>query len=69
MKRFERVNLTVKEVADLMGGNCASEEFIRRGLQQGKFPWGYAVKMSSRWTYWISKEKFQECTGIQVEGW
>lgn len=30
--------LSVKRVAELMG---ASEWFIRRGLQQGLFPWGY----------------------------
>ena len=54
--------LTVKKVAELMG---ASEWFIRRGLQQGLFPWGYAVKTSSKYTYWISPIKFTECTGIK----
>lgn len=44
----------------------ASEQFIRRGLQQNIFPWGYAVKMSSRWTYWISPDKFSEYTGIKI---
>jgi hypothetical protein len=43
-----------------------SEQFVRIGLQRGIFPWGYAVKMSSRWTYFISPEKFTEHTGIQV---
>jgi hypothetical protein len=43
-----------------------SEQFVRIGLQKGVFPWGYAVKMSSRWTYFISPEKFTEHTGIQV---
>lgn len=55
--------LTVKKVAELMG---ASEWFIRRSLQQGLFPWGYAVKTSSKYTYWISPIKFTECTGIKV---
>lgn len=55
--------LSVKQVADLMG---ASEWFIRRGLQQGMFPWGYAVKTSSKYTYWISAAKFTESTGIKV---
>jgi hypothetical protein len=45
-----------------------SEQFIRIGLQRGVFPWGYAVKMSSRWTYFISPEKFTEHTGIKKEG-
>lgn len=63
----KKANLTVREAARLMGGDCASEEFIRRGLQQGRFPWGYAVKTSARWTYWISREKFEKCTGIKVD--
>lgn len=44
----------------------ASEQFIRVGLQKGVFPWGYAVKMSDRWTYWINPIKFSEHTGIMV---
>lgn len=56
--------LSVKRVAELMG---ASEQFVRRGLQQGLFPWGYAVKTSSKWTYWISPVKFTEFTGIEVK--
>lgn len=56
--------LTVQEVSELM--NC-SEQFIRRGLQKGIFPWGYAVRISgTRFTYWISKSKFSEFTGIEV---
>ena len=55
----------VKQVAEAMG---ASDQFIRRGLQQGVFPWGYAVKTSSRWTYWINPQKFTESTGIPLKG-
>ena len=43
-----------------------SEQFVRVGLQKGIFPFGYAVKMSSQWTYFISKQKFEEMTGIKV---
>lgn len=46
-----------------------SEQFIRIGLQKGVFPWGYAVKMSTRWTYFISPQKFMEYTGIKVKGY
>lgn len=56
--------LTVKETAKLM--NC-SEQFVREGLKKGVFPFGYAVKMSSYWTYFISPEKFTEHTGIEVK--
>ena len=55
--------LSVTKVAKLMN---VSEQFVRVGLQQNKFPWGYAVKMSSKWTYFISPTKFTEATGIQV---
>ena len=55
--------LSVKRCAELMG---ASEQFIRVGLQKGIFPWGYAVKTSTRWTYWISPEKFSQHTGIRI---
>lgn len=56
--------LTVKETAELM--NC-SEQFVRKGLRNGTFPFGYAVKTSSFWTYFISAEKFTEFTGIKVK--
>lgn len=55
--------LSVKKCAELMG---VSEQFIRVGLQKGVFPWGHAVRMSSRWTYWINPIKFTECTGIII---
>lgn len=49
--------LSVWEVAQKMN---VSEQFVRVGLQQGIFPWGYAVKMSSQWTYFINAVKFYE---------
>lgn len=57
--------LLVSDCASLMG---VSEQFVRIGLQKNVFPWGYAVKMSDRWTYFISRPKFTEYTGIQVVG-
>ena len=55
--------ISVHRVAQLMN---VSEQFVRVGLQQGKFPFGYAVKMSSKWTYFINPVKFTEATGIHV---
>ena len=46
--------ITIKEAAKLMG---VSQQFIRIGLQHGIFPFGVAVKMSSRYTYYINEEK------------
>ena len=50
-------NLSVKETAALLG---KSQQFVRCGLQYGILPFGYAVKMSSRWTYHISSKKLFE---------
>lgn len=46
--------VTVKEAAKLMG---VSEQFIRIGLQRGELPIGSCVKMSSKWTYHISRSR------------
>ena len=55
--------LSVSKTAELMN---VSEQFVRVGLQKGVFPFGYAVKMSGHWTYFISLQKFEEHTGIRV---
>lgn len=55
-------NMTVAEASQLMG---VSRQFVRIGLQRGVFPFGYAVRISTgRFTYFISREKFFEATGI-----
>lgn len=52
--------MKVKEAAKLLG---KSEQFVRIGLQRGILPFGYAVKMSSKWTYHISAHKVHEYLG------
>ena len=52
--------MKVKEAAKLLG---KSEQFVRIGLQRGILPFGYAVKMSSKWTYHISEAKIYEYLG------
>lgn len=55
-------NMTVAEASELMG---VSRQFVRVGLQKGIFPFGYAVQVSSdRFTYFISRQKFLEHTGM-----
>lgn len=55
-------NLTVQEAARLMG---KSQDFVRIGLQRNILPFGYAVKTGkARYSYFISREKFIETTGI-----
>jgi hypothetical protein len=57
--------LTVQETAKLMG---KSQDFVRIGLQRNLLPFGYAVKTGEqRYSYFISKAKFTEATGIEVK--
>lgn len=56
--------LKVVECARLLG---KSEQFIRIGLQRGVLPFGYAVKMSSRWSYHISEAKVYEYLGKEIK--
>lgn len=61
----ERNNVTVADASRLMG---VSQQFVRVGLQNGVLPFGYAVKISrGKYTYFISRQKFEEYTGIKVK--
>lgn len=54
--------MTPAEAAQLMHKNPNT---IMIGLQQGVFPWGYAVRTSEhRWSYFINKRKFYEIERI-----
>ena len=56
-------SMTVQEAARLMG---KSQDFIRIGLQRNILPFGYAVKTGKeRYSYFISRDKFIEATGIR----
>lgn len=59
----QKNTLTVEQTARLMN---KSKQFVRVGLQKGVFPFGYAVKLSGKFTYYISKQKFTEYTGIKI---
>ena len=51
-------NMTPEQAAKVLGVHVNT---IRKGLQQGVFPWGYAVRTSEdRWTYIINARKFCE---------
>ena len=54
--------MTVTECAKLLD---KSPQFVRIGLQRGVLPFGYAVKMSSKWTYHISEAKVYEYLGTE----
>ncbi len=55
-------NLPVTLAAKLMH---KSKDWVRQGLRDGVFPWGYAVKLTN-WSYFISSVKFTEYTGIKI---
>lgn len=56
--------LAVKDVARLMHKHTHT---IALGLQQGVFPWGYAIRTGEhRWTYFINAKRFSEIEGISV---
>lgn len=50
--------LTVEEAARRLQMNHTT---VRKGLQQGVFPWGYGIKTSgNRWVYFINARRFAE---------
>lgn len=56
--------LDVEKAAKLLQMN---HNTIRKGLQQGVFPWGYAIKTSeNRWCYFINAKRFAEIEGIAI---
>lgn len=44
----------ISEASSLTG---LPAQTIRVGLQQGVFPWGYAIRRKSTWSYYINREK------------
>lgn len=56
--------LDVVEVAKVMHMN---HNTVRKGLQQGVFPWGYAINTSENcWVYFINAKRFAEIEGCAV---
>ena len=50
-------NVSIEQAARMLG---KSKQFVRVALQKGIAPFGFAVKMSSKWTYHISPEKLND---------
>lgn len=57
--------ITIKEAAEKMG-KC--QQFVRVGLQRGLLPIGTAVKVKTRWNYYISPKLFDEYVGREEQG-
>jgi len=60
----EGKSLSVQKASELLG---KSEQFIRIGLQRGILPFGSAVKLSTRWTYYISPLRLYDYAGLKNE--
>ena len=56
--------ITIKKAAEIMG---ASQQFVRLAIQNGKLPFGVAVKTSTIYTYYISPKLFYEYTGYYIK--
>jgi len=56
--------ITIKQASEIMG-KC--QQFIRVGLQRGLLPFGTAVKLHSRWNYYISPKLFYEYVGEKFD--
>ncbi len=57
--------MEVEKAAELLQMNHVT---VRKGLQQGVFPWGYAIHTSEhRWVYFINAKRFAEIEGIAIQ--
>lgn len=58
-------HISVIETAKLLG---VSKDTVYKGLQQGVFPWGYAVKTTTKgWTYIINAIRFAEIERLEIK--
>lgn len=56
--------LSVELAAKLLQMN---HNTVRKGLQQGVFPWGYGIHTSEdRWVYFINAKRFAEIEGVVI---
>lgn len=52
--------ISIQKAAKIMG---TSEQYVRIGLRNNRFPFGSAVKISTQWTYHIAPKPFYEYIG------
>ena len=57
--------MKVEVAAKLLGMN---HNTVKKGLQQGVFPWGYAIHTSdNRWVYFINAKRFAEIEMVEFD--
>lgn len=62
MEKEER--MTVAECAKILD---IGDETLREALKQNRFPFGVAIQTTNkRWTFWISKAKFEKYIGRKI---
>ena len=61
---MEEKKITIKQASLMMK---KSPQFIRVGLQRQTLPFGSAVKLSERWSYYISPKLFYEFIGKEAK--
>lgn len=59
---IKNITITPAEASKLIG--WYNPQAIREALKQNKVPYGYAVKMTGKWSYVIIRKKFLEYFGI-----
>jgi len=58
--RIMAEKISIKQAAEIMQ-KC--QQFVRVGLQRRLLPFGTAVKVNTRWNYYISPKLFYEYVG------
>lgn len=53
----ERDDMNITDAAKIIG---VTPQFLRIALQQEKFPFGVAIKTSTRWTYYINETRLKK---------
>ena len=53
-QRPRPVKISVEQASEMMG---VTQQFLRIGLQQERFPFGVGVKMAG-WAYYVNTERF-----------
>lgn len=61
--RFVIPQISAGDVAKLMRLDVVT---VQKGLQQKIFEWGYAIKTSSKWRYFINAKRFAEVEQIEL---
>ena len=64
IKRSPIPRLTTKEAAALMGASLTT---IQQGLIDKVYPWGYAIRTSTKWTFWINAKRFAKREEVTMQ--